>query len=146
MRAFVDTNVLVYSQSNDGEKTAKAIILLEQYPVISTQVINEAISVLTRKCGVSRQNAYELADLWLDACEVESVTVSTIRQAMLLTQKHMLSHWDALIVAAALFVLVQWQPTISMAFAAIVIISREITVSALREWMAELGARTSVAV
>ena len=31
-------------------------------------------------------------------------------------------------------------------FAAIVIISREITVSALREWMAELGARTSVAV
>ena len=102
MRAFVDTNVLVYSQSNDGEKTAKAIILLEQYPVISTQVINEAISVLTRKCGVSRQNAYELADLWLDACEVESVTVSTIRQAMLLTQKHMLSHWDALIVTAAL--------------------------------------------
>ena len=102
MRAFVDTNVLVYSQSNDGEKTAKAIILLEQYPVISTQVINEAISVLTRKCGVSRQNAYELADLWLDACEVESVTVSTIRQAMLLTQKHMLSHWDALIVADAL--------------------------------------------
>ena len=102
MRAFVDTNVLVYSQSNDGEKTAKAIILLEQYPVISTQVINEAISVLTRKCGVSRQNAYELADLWLDACEVESVTVSIIRQAMLLTQKHMLSHWDALIVAAAL--------------------------------------------
>ena len=49
-------------------------------------------------------------------------------------------------VAAALIVLVQWQPTISMAFAAIVIISREITVSALREWMAELGARTSVAV
>jgi CDP-diacylglycerol--glycerol-3-phosphate 3-phosphatidyltransferase len=49
-------------------------------------------------------------------------------------------------VAAALVVLVQWKPTIVMAFAAIVIISREITVSALREWMAELGARTSVAV
>ena len=53
---------------------------------------------------------------------------------------------DKLMVAAALIVLVQWQPTTSMAFAAIVIISREITVSALREWMAELGARTSVAV
>ena len=53
---------------------------------------------------------------------------------------------DKLMVAAALVVLVQWQPTISMAFAAIVIISREITVSALREWMAELGARTNVAV
>ncbi|MFB2539660.1 MULTISPECIES: CDP-diacylglycerol--glycerol-3-phosphate 3-phosphatidyltransferase [unclassified Acinetobacter] len=53
---------------------------------------------------------------------------------------------DKLMVAAALVVLVQWQPTIAMAFAAIVIISREITVSALREWMAELGARTNVAV
>ena len=53
---------------------------------------------------------------------------------------------DKLMVAAALIILVQWQPSISMAFAAIVIISREITVSALREWMAELGARTSVAV
>ena len=53
---------------------------------------------------------------------------------------------DKLMVAAALIILVQWQPTITMAFAAIVIISREITVSALREWMAELGARTSVAV
>lgn len=53
---------------------------------------------------------------------------------------------DKLMVAAALVVLVQWKPTIMMAFAGIVIISREITVSALREWMAELGARTSVAV
>lgn len=53
---------------------------------------------------------------------------------------------DKLMVAAALVILVQWKPTIVMAFAGIVIISREITVSALREWMAELGARTSVAV
>lgn len=53
---------------------------------------------------------------------------------------------DKLMVAAALVVLVQWQPNIYMAFAAIVIISREITVSALREWMAEVGNRASVAV
>ncbi len=53
---------------------------------------------------------------------------------------------DKLMVAASLVVLVQWQPNIYMAFAAIVIISREITVSALREWMAELGNRASVAV
>lgn len=53
---------------------------------------------------------------------------------------------DKLMVAAALIVLVQWHPNIIMAIAAIVIISREITISALREWMAELGERTSVAV
>lgn len=53
---------------------------------------------------------------------------------------------DKLMVAAALIILVQWHPNIIMAVAAIVIISREIAVSALREWMAELGNRTSVAV
>lgn len=53
---------------------------------------------------------------------------------------------DKLMVAAALVVLVQWHANIIMAVCAIVIISREIAVSALREWMAELGARTSVAV
>ncbi len=53
---------------------------------------------------------------------------------------------DKLMVAAALIILVQWHANIVMAIAAIVIISREIAVSALREWMAELGARTSVAV
>ena len=53
---------------------------------------------------------------------------------------------DKLMVAVALIVLVQWHPNIIMSIAAIVIISREIAVSALREWMAELGARTSVAV
>ncbi|UXZ05656.1 CDP-diacylglycerol--glycerol-3-phosphate 3-phosphatidyltransferase [Moraxella nasicaprae] len=53
---------------------------------------------------------------------------------------------DKLMVAAALVVLVQWHANIVMATCAIVIISREIAVSALREWMAELGARTSVAV
>lgn len=53
---------------------------------------------------------------------------------------------DKLMVAAALVILVQWHPDIVMAISAIVIISREIAVSALREWMAELGNRTSVAV
>ena len=53
---------------------------------------------------------------------------------------------DKLMVAVALIVLVQWHPNIIISIAAIVIISREIAVSALREWMAELGARTSVAV
>lgn len=53
---------------------------------------------------------------------------------------------DKLMVAAALIVLVQWHPNIVMATSAIVIISREIAVSALREWMAQVGARSGVAV
>ncbi|MGQ0657745.1 MAG: CDP-diacylglycerol--glycerol-3-phosphate 3-phosphatidyltransferase [Chromatiales bacterium] len=53
---------------------------------------------------------------------------------------------DKLMVAVVLVLLLQRDPTVWLALAAAVIIGREITVSALREWMAELGARKKVAV
>ena len=53
---------------------------------------------------------------------------------------------DKLMVAVALVLLVQYDPRTFLALPAMVIIGREITVSALREWMAEIGARAKVAV
>lgn len=53
---------------------------------------------------------------------------------------------DKLMVAVALFLIVQGHPTPWMAFWAAVIVGREIAVSALREWMAELGQRAKVKV
>lgn len=53
---------------------------------------------------------------------------------------------DKIMVAVVLVLLVQADPRIVVAVLAAVIIGREITVSALREWMAELGARSKVAV
>jgi CDP-diacylglycerol--glycerol-3-phosphate 3-phosphatidyltransferase len=54
---------------------------------------------------------------------------------------------DKLMVAAALVILVQWHhDRVLVVISAIIIVSREITISALREWMAELGKRASVAV
>jgi CDP-diacylglycerol--glycerol-3-phosphate 3-phosphatidyltransferase/cardiolipin synthase len=53
---------------------------------------------------------------------------------------------DKLVVAVALVLLVEQHPTPWMVLPATVIIGREITVSALREWMSELGQRAKVAV
>lgn len=53
---------------------------------------------------------------------------------------------DKLIVAVALVLLVQAYPSIWLAIPAAVIVGREIVISALREWMAELGKRQRVAV
>jgi CDP-diacylglycerol--glycerol-3-phosphate 3-phosphatidyltransferase len=53
---------------------------------------------------------------------------------------------DKLMVAVALVLLVEQHDTLVFTLAACVIIGREIVISALREWMAELGERTSVAV
>ena len=53
---------------------------------------------------------------------------------------------DKLMVVIALVLLVERHDTLLFTLAACVIIGREIVISALREWMAELGERTSVAV
>ena len=53
---------------------------------------------------------------------------------------------DKLMVSTALFLIVQGHPTAWMALWAAVIVGREIAVSALREWMAEVGQRNKVAV
>ena len=53
---------------------------------------------------------------------------------------------DKLMVSTALFLIVQAHPTPWMAYWAAVIVGREIAVSALREWMAELGQRAKVKV
>jgi CDP-diacylglycerol--glycerol-3-phosphate 3-phosphatidyltransferase/cardiolipin synthase len=53
---------------------------------------------------------------------------------------------DKLIVATALVLIVSRDPTWYVTLMAVVIIGREIAISALREWMAEIGARRKVAV
>ena len=53
---------------------------------------------------------------------------------------------DKLMITVVLVLLVARDPGFIVALPAAVIIGREITVSALREWMAELGARSKVAV
>jgi CDP-diacylglycerol--glycerol-3-phosphate 3-phosphatidyltransferase len=53
---------------------------------------------------------------------------------------------DKLMVSTALLLLLSADPRIEMTVSAIIIIGREITISSLREWMAELGARATVAV
>src|SRR5450631_4416615 len=53
---------------------------------------------------------------------------------------------DKLIVAAALILIVSRDPRWFLVIVAVVIIGREIAVSALREWMAEIGVRSKIKV
>jgi CDP-diacylglycerol---glycerol-3-phosphate 3-phosphatidyltransferase len=53
---------------------------------------------------------------------------------------------DKLSVTVALFLIVQTDPTALMAIVGAIIVGREIAISALREWMAEVGQRKKVRV
>ena len=102
MPAFVDTNVAVYALGRDTDKKMRARQILDASPVVSSQVINEAISVLTRKQALSRDEAYEVAEALMALAAVVSVSAGIVRDAIAIGRRHAISHWDALIVAAAL--------------------------------------------
>src|SRR5210317_1667119 len=53
---------------------------------------------------------------------------------------------DKLMVVVVIILLVEANPSIYVALPSIVIVAREISISALREWMAQLGASTTVKV
>ena len=53
---------------------------------------------------------------------------------------------DKLIVVVSLMIVVERDQTLWLTIPALVIVAREITISALREWMAEMGKRADVAV
>lgn len=101
-RIFVDTNIFVYAESQNQDKSTQAFDIIQKSPVISTQVINETVSVLTKKYGFLLSEAHDIATSLLDLCEVVPVDSSTIRKAIELTKQYSLSHWDSLIVAAAI--------------------------------------------
>ncbi len=101
MPAFVDTNVAVYALGRDTDKKTRARQILDAAPIASSQVINEAISVLMGKQRFARAEAYEVAAALMKLVAVAPVTANTVRDAMTVGMRHDLSHWDALIVAGA---------------------------------------------
>jgi predicted nucleic acid-binding protein len=99
---FADTNIVVYAVGQDSDKRTKARQILAQGVIVSSQVINETVSVLTPKQGANLVAAHEVAESLLELCEVATVDESTIREAIRLVRRYRLSHWDSLIVVAAL--------------------------------------------
>ncbi|MDD1610948.1 MAG: PIN domain-containing protein [Methylococcaceae bacterium] len=99
---FADTNIVVYAVGQDSDKRTKARQILAQGVIVSSQVINETVSVLTPKQGANLVAAHEVAESLLELCEVAPVDESTIWEAIRLVRRYNLSHWDTLIVAASL--------------------------------------------
>src|SRR4051812_32275793 len=99
--SYVDSNIAIYSLDPSSVKGETAIALLRERPTISTQVVMETVNVLIRKLRFARADAIEFARFLLHNSNVVAITKSTIELAFQIALKHDLSHWDSLIVAAA---------------------------------------------
>ena len=101
-RAFADTNRAVYTLDQDPVRRRAAMAVMKARPVISVQVVNEFLNVASGKMRLPRQTANRLATILMRRCEASDLTVEMVQRAIALGERYQLSHWDALIVAAAL--------------------------------------------
>lgn len=105
-RSFIDTNILVYADSDDEPAKQQAAALLIAFVistrsgVISTQVLNEYTNVALRKLGVKHSRLREQLRFY-QQFEVVTVTPDITHAAVDLHQTRSISFYDALIMAAA---------------------------------------------
>ena len=103
-KVFIDTNLLVYSISDDADKASKIERLFRE-PfnfVISTQVINEFVHTCYRKLLLPATDIRAVVEDFLLFFDLKTIEESTILIAFDLKAKYPFSWYDSLIVAAAM--------------------------------------------
>ena len=102
-KAFIDTNVYIYYQSSDNFSKHKISEEAINYfdCVISTQVINEICSILTRKYPTPLSQINKFIKDIVNSTELIIITYPIITKALDLHGKLSLSSFDALMVVAA---------------------------------------------
>jgi predicted nucleic acid-binding protein len=102
VKAFFDTNILVYAATSDRRKR-QAAACLDRGGVASVQVLNEFVHVARRKLGTGwPQIEFALGQFRASLEDILPVTVQTHDSAVILARDHGLAFHDALIVATAL--------------------------------------------
>lgn len=107
MKAFFDTNVVIYAHDPDaGAKADRAHSLIEEHALagtltVSAQVLQESYANLVKKKHLEPQHALRLVEA-LCANHVVPANAASVLRGLTLSQRFQLSPWDGLIVQAAL--------------------------------------------
>jgi predicted nucleic acid-binding protein len=99
---FSDTNVIIYSVSDDAHKRLQALKIIAQKPVISTQVLTETANTLLRKLKLTSQDTQTVLARLVAECDVVAVQSETVLSAITIAERYRFSFYDSLIIATAL--------------------------------------------
>ncbi len=100
---FIDTNVVIYSLSQNDPKQDKAISLLANKPVMSVQVLSETANIMRRKLGFDLTAIRAVINRISQECiSLQPLTLDTLNRAFDIASRYGFSHYDSLIIAAAL--------------------------------------------
>ena len=100
--SFLDTNVLVYLAQGDADKADRVEALLAEGPVLSVQVLNELANVLRRKAAFSWDETHRFLAIVRELGRIAPLDVPTHDLGLAVAERHALSIYDSLIIAAAL--------------------------------------------
>ncbi|MDD5037411.1 MAG: PIN domain-containing protein [Methylococcaceae bacterium] len=99
---FVDTNIVIYSLSEEAAKRRKALSILARKPFVSIQVLNETANIMRRKLAFDIPAIRQfLMDLMKES-RVHPITPVTVLSALAAAERYGFSHYDSVIVATAL--------------------------------------------
>jgi predicted nucleic acid-binding protein len=101
MRAFLDTNILVYSNSQNDDKHAIALGLLKKGSVISIQVLNEYCAISRRKGAQAWRDVSAKCDDFVALFDVCDLTLENQILARNYAIRFGYSIYDANILASA---------------------------------------------
>jgi len=99
---FADTNIVVYVFDTNESKKAKAIEIIQQQPLISSQVIIESLNVCVKKLKLSKEKSIKNADYLMQYCQYFSIGTSTFIKAFDISKKYGYSHLDSLVIASSI--------------------------------------------
>lgn len=103
VKAFFDTNVLIYAVAENDPRSARAEELLSSGGVLSVQILNEFVSVARRKILMSWSEVTEALNAFRVLCPSPlPITIEVHEAALKIAEKHGYNIYDALVVAAAL--------------------------------------------
>lgn len=98
---FFDTNVLLYLESPDIGKAARAADLLRTGGVVSVQVLNEFARVALRKLTIPFPEVRRLLLAARTLCSVVPIDNETHERALDIAERYRFDIFDSLIVASA---------------------------------------------
>lgn len=99
---FLDTNVLLYLFSPDIAKAQRAESVIEGGGTVSVQVLNEFAAVARRKVRLEFPEIREALRAVRSGCRVVSLDIETHELGLDVAERHRLSVYDGIIVAAAI--------------------------------------------
>jgi predicted nucleic acid-binding protein len=100
--SFIDTNILIYLASADEGKANAAEEVVRKGGTISVQVLNEFAHVARRKLNFSWDELAMLLGAMRGLFDVVPLAVAIHDRGLHLAERHQLSTYDAMILAAAL--------------------------------------------